>query len=67
MLMLPLLILKSPRLVITRKEMEPKVLWRIASPLCYPPVDSEDKGPVKKRKHTEDLTSSGTSNPTDVS
>jgi hypothetical protein len=38
MLILPLLILKSPRLVITRKEMEQKVLWRIASPLCHPPL-----------------------------
>jgi hypothetical protein len=35
------------------------------STMSPPPADSEDKGP--KRKHTEDLTSSGTSNPTDVS
>jgi hypothetical protein len=32
-----------------------------------PPADSEDKGPRKNQKQTEDLTSSGTLNPTDVS
>jgi hypothetical protein len=35
------------------------------STLLPPPANSEDKGPAKKQKHTEDLTSSGTSNPTD--
>jgi hypothetical protein len=37
------------------------------STLSPPHADSEDKGSGKKRKHMEDLTSSGTSNPTDVS
>jgi hypothetical protein len=37
------------------------------STLSPPPADSEDKGSGKKWKHMEDLTSSGTSNPTDVS
>jgi hypothetical protein len=37
------------------------------STLSPPPANSEDKCPGKKRKHAEDLTSSGTSNPIDVS
>jgi hypothetical protein len=37
------------------------------STLSPPPANSEDKGPKKKQKRTEDLTSSGTSNPIDVS
>jgi hypothetical protein len=32
-----------------------------------PPAHSEDKGPEKKRKRAKDLTSLGTSNPTNVS
>jgi hypothetical protein len=38
MLILPLLILKPPRLARTRTEMKPKVLWRIVSPLCRLPL-----------------------------
>jgi hypothetical protein len=38
MLILPLLILKPPRLARTRTEMKPKVLWRISSPLCHLPM-----------------------------
>jgi hypothetical protein len=37
------------------------------STLSPPPADSEDKGPGKKRKQTEDMASSGTSIPTDAS
>jgi hypothetical protein len=38
MLILPLLILKPPRLARTRTEMKPMVLWRISSPLCHLPM-----------------------------
>jgi hypothetical protein len=63
---LPLLILKPPRLVIIRMGMKPKVLWREVPPLSPPPAKSETQGAKKKRKCTEDLTSSGTSNLKDV-
>jgi hypothetical protein len=36
------------------------------STLSPPLAESEAQGAEKKRKHTEDLTSSGTSNPKDV-
>jgi hypothetical protein len=38
MLILPLLTPRSPKLAITRMEMEPKVIWRIARPLCRLPL-----------------------------
>jgi hypothetical protein len=38
MLILPLLILKPPRLVKMRMEMKPKVLWRKAIPLGRLPL-----------------------------
>jgi hypothetical protein len=54
MLILPLLIPKSPRLVITRMEMELKVLWRIASPLCrLPLLTLRTKGQVMTHKYRD--------------
>jgi hypothetical protein len=35
-------------------------------PLCRPPAESEAQGSEKKWKRLEDVTSSGTSKPTDV-
>jgi hypothetical protein len=47
--------------------MEPKVLWRGATPLCRLPLaESEVQSVDKKWKRLEDLTSSGSSKPKDI-
>jgi hypothetical protein len=57
---------KPPRLMRIWTGMEPKVLWRKVTPLCRTPAESKAQGLEKKWKYLEDVTSSGTSKPTDV-